>query len=335
MNYEHEQIVFVGRCNPPTKAHILIINKALELGDQVVVLLGSSYQARTIKNPWSHSERSAMIMNSIPVINHPRLKIIPIRDFANNEHWVSQVQSVIPKNKITKLIGHKKDISTTFYLEMFPQWAPLIDVGMIEDINATDVRNQYFDGTLFNWKDKEILPETVMNYLKEWKKTPNYDNLVAQYKQNLLYKESWKQAPYAPTFLTTDALVIQSGHVLLIQRKAEPGKGLWALPGGFVNQNERILDGCIRELYEETKIKISRGLLLGSKVASDYFDKPDRSLRGRTVTHVFKFVLPNGPLTKVKGNDDAAKAKWFPISEVLEMEELMFEDHFQIIGSML
>ena len=50
------------------------------------------------------------------------------------------------------------------------------------------------------------------------------------------YKDIWADAPYAPTFVTTDAVVIQSGHVLLVKRRTAPGKGLWALPGGFLKE---------------------------------------------------------------------------------------------------
>jgi bifunctional NMN adenylyltransferase/nudix hydrolase len=77
------------------------------------------------------------------------------------------------------------------------------------------------------------------------------------------YKESWKAAPFPPTFVTVDAVVVQSGHVLLVKRKAMPGAGLWALPGGFLNQEETLLDGAIRELKEETKIKVPVPVLKG------------------------------------------------------------------------
>ena len=139
--------------------------------------------------------------------------------------------------------------------------------------------------------------------------------------------------PYAPTFLTCDAVVVQSGHVLLVKRGANPGKGLWALPGGFVNQNERIQDACMRELREETRLKVPLPVLHGSVKNKEVFDHPDRSLRGRTVTQAFYIELPPGKLPQVKGGDDAASAKWVPLAFVREEE--MYEDHYHILTHFL
>ena len=68
----------------------------------------------------------------------------------------------------------------------------------------------------------------------------------------------------ALALMTVDAVVVQSGHILLVKRGDMPGKGLWALPGGFLNQEETMLDGAIRELKEETKIKVPVPVLKGS-----------------------------------------------------------------------
>ena len=124
-----------------------------------------------------------------------------------------------------------------------------------------------------------------------------------------------------------------SGHVLMIKRKACPGMGLWALPGGFLNQNERILDGMIRELKEETGIKVPVPVLIGNIKGQQVFDDPNRSLRGRTITHAFFIELPAGELPHIKGMDDAEKAKWIPLSFIREEE--LFEDHYQILNTFL
>jgi bifunctional NMN adenylyltransferase/nudix hydrolase len=143
------------------------------------------------------------------------------------------------------------------------------------------------------------------------------------------YKKSWEAAPYAPTFVTTDAVVVQSGHVLLIERGAAPGEGLWALPGGFINQDETIEDAALRELREETKVKVPLPVLRGSIKANRVFDKPDRDPRGRMITHAFLIELPPGELPAIKGSDDARHARWVPISDVEEAE--MYADHYHII----
>jgi bifunctional NMN adenylyltransferase/nudix hydrolase len=118
----------------------------------------------------------------------------------------------------------------------------------------------------------------------------------------------------------------------MIKRRAEPGKGLWALPRGYVNArtNMSLEDAAIRELREETQIKVPAPVLRGSIVRSKVFDAVDRSPRGRIITHCFFIQLPDGELPKVKGSDDAEKARWVPIAEVRSEE--CFEDHFEIIS---
>ena len=85
----------------------------------------------------------------------------------------------------------------------------------------------------------------------------------------------------------------------------------------------------IRELREETGIKVPAPVLRGSIQGNRVFDAIDRSARGRTITHAFKIVLPDGELPKVKGSDDAEKARWVPIAEVDSAE--CFEDHYDIV----
>jgi bifunctional NMN adenylyltransferase/nudix hydrolase len=117
-----------------------------------------------------------------------------------------------------------------------------------------------------------------------------------------------------------------------VQRKAAPGEGLYALPGGFLNQKERIIDGMIRELTEETRIKVPDKVLIGSIKNQHVFDHPNRSQRGRTITHAFHIELPPGPLPKVKGSDDAKSAAWWRISDINARWDELFEDHGDIIS---
>lgn len=91
------------------------------------------------------------------------------------------------------------------------------------------------------------------------------------------------------------------------------------------------MDSMLRELREETRLKVPEPVLRGSVKADKVFDHPERSLRGRTITHAYLIELADGPLPPVKGGDDAAKAKWLPIAQVMEMDEVMFEDHLDII----
>jgi 8-oxo-dGTP diphosphatase len=107
--------------------------------------------------------------------------------------------------------------------------------------------------------------------------------------------------------------------VLLIQRKNEPFKNLWALPGGFVEQDELIKKAALRELKEETGIT---GIALKFL---DYFDDPVRDPRERVITMVFTGIAEKN--IPVKAASDAKKAEWFNIKD---MPGLAF-DHKKII----
>jgi len=170
----------------------------------------------------------------------------------------------------------------------------------------------------------------VFGWLERFRTQPEFAQLKAEAEFIAAYRKAWAAAPYPVTFVTVDAVVVHSGHILLVRRRSEPGRGLWALPGGFVEQDERLDAACIRELREETGLKLPEPVLRGSIKDRQVFDHPTRSLRGRTITHACLFNFPTGELPRVKGSDDADKARWVPLNEFAQMRNVMFEDHFEI-----
>ena len=379
MNDKKDYIVYIGRFQPCHLAHIKIIREALTLAERVIIIVGSAHQPRTYKNPWTWKEREEMIRASLPDDIQDRVIVMPARDMIDNNKWAEQVQetvNVFTNEKDTiGVIGHSKD-ETSFYLQLFPQWGTPIDVGNIEDIHASDVREALWtadDEGDFELKIGRNLPRGIHDYLQAFMLREEYDQLRKEYEFNKGYKRAWdwnatldafldkelseywpnnddadlitaaiavlrdnyKVAPYANNFVTADALVVQSGHILLVKRRSEPGKGLYAMPGGHVNPAERIEEAMVRELREETKIKLPPKVLIGNITERMLVDDPSRSLRGRTFTQVFKIELPPGPLPKVKGSDDAEKAKWVPLSVFQQMEDQMFEDHYRLINELI
>ena len=127
---------------------------------------------------------------------------------------------------------------------------------------------------------------------------------------------------YPRPAVTADCVVItkeKEPKVLLIQRGNPPFKGAWAFPGGFMNMDETTEECAIRELEEETSLKISGLHQIGA------YSKVDRDPRGRTITVAYLAII-DAPV-EVKGQDDAAKAAWFPIAD---LPHLAF-DHFDIM----
>ena len=250
------------------------------------------------------------------------------------QQHVAEVVGVRAETPRVGLIGHDKD-ETSWYLHAFPQW-DLVEVPQASALSATELRDHLFSGDEGALRLVEAnVPKAVFETLLAFRKTKGFEALVEEYRHIVAYRAAWAVAPYPPTFTTVDAVVVHSGHVLLVKRGAQPGKGLWALPGGFVAQGETLLVAALRELKEETRIKLPLPVLKGSLKARQVFDDPERSQRGRTITHAFYFEFASGDLPAVRGADDAARARWVPLAEARQWREFLFEDHFFILEHFL
>jgi bifunctional NMN adenylyltransferase/nudix hydrolase len=226
--------------------------------------------------------------------------------------------------------------------------------GTATDLSATSVREVLYEnvGTVKSLAGK--LPPTTLHFLESF--VTKTETLTALQTQHAFIKEGkakWASAPYPVTFNTADAVIIQSGHVLMIRRGNQPGYGLWALPGGYVNQHERIRAAAVREAVEETGISLTTGknaeaitkkMLDGAIRAEKIFDAPGRSERGRIITIAYLIRLDDTkPLPKVAGQNvpayeaggkiiaETLNAEWKRLDWVAANSNLIFEDHDQII----
>jgi bifunctional NMN adenylyltransferase/nudix hydrolase len=344
--------VFIGRFQPPHNGHIDTIRKALKFSDRVLILIGSAFKPSDTRNPFSELDRKHMIEDCFDVAERRRLMFDSISDNPYNElAWIKDVQRAVDKAYQSAygwydlpnifLVGHHKDV-TSYYLDLFPNWDQ-IEMENTHGLDSTYVRELYFNGdSAWSNNGRKIVarsvPEKVLEYMDDLieHNPEEYDKLVKEFEFIRTYKLQWSQAPYPPVFVTADAVVTCLGHILLVQRKAAPGEGLWAMPGGFVNQFETVDAAAIRELEEETKIKVPPAKLRGSIRKEKRYDHPSRSLRGRTITTAFHFdLIGEKTLPKVKGSDDVASAKWIPLNEFIRMQEQMFEDHYHIVTDLL
>ena len=124
-------------------------------------------------------------------------------------------------------------------------------------------------------------------------------------------------------FVTVDVLIVRpfemEQQILLIKRKNDPFKDCWALPGGFVDENEDLEQAAIRELVEETQVKASHLEQIGA------FGKPDRDPRGHMVSIAYLGKVATNTIAIAA--DDAKEIGWFSVKN---LPSLAF-DHSAII----
>lgn len=329
----HDVAVLIGRFQPFHSGHLHLVELALSRADRLLILLGSHRCAPDTRNPWSSEEREEMILTALPAALHKRVEFLPLRDHLYSDNlWLAEVQQRVSgataEHERVLLVGHHKDRSS-YYLDLFPQWERET-TALQAEIHSTAIREAFFAGAAEDLWAKD-LPAPVADQLRAYRGTGRYRWLAEEAAHIRGYRELWAPAPYPPTFVTTDAVVVQSGHVLVVRRRVRPGQGLIALPGGYLGQDERLVDGMLRELREETGLKVPRPVLEGSIVADQVFDAPGRSARGRVITNAFLIQLKAGPLPAVRGGDDAEKAFWMSLADLYAHEDLFFEDHLQII----
>lgn len=370
-NYDY--IVYIGRFQPFHNGHLATLSKALRIGQRVVVVLGSTNSPRTFKNPWTCTEREIMIRSCLSAAENDLVEFVAVEDrLYNNDKWLVNVRTEVnriitatrpyirisdedrndPRYKFKiAIIGHNKD-ETSFYTREFPDWTVIETGAHIKERNSrgkpvgsTMIRFLAFTDEL-GYVESNV-PPAVYAFLENFAETKEFEYVQGDFRHYFNEELKYKDViPYPYNFYTGDAVVIQSNHVLLGKRKYYPGKGLWAIPGGHVDVNETPYECAIRELLEETKIKVPLGKIHGSFKMFHEFNHPARSLRcrvtgnyGRTITtaHLFKLdgVTSRGEsvdsLPKVTAHDDLEEVRWVPLSEITGMRDVMFEDHVDII----
>lgn len=397
MNKKYDFAVIIGRFQPVHRGHRPTFNKAFEIAEHVICVIGSSNMPRTIKNPFTAEERKEMILGAIDPDMRDRISFVEAEDtLYQDQEWFRTVKSSVfdvvsskgPGKRMTELedilsehldvvdrksveqvihlhggsddfgraclewlelnslpeptrktciLGHEKD-NSSFYLRNFADW-DFVDTGAwVGDakhdlpVSATHIRELMFDRKL-GYASSNLTQSTV-DYINEWieKFEEAFLSLVEEYKYINEYKKQTQTGPYEVQFITTDAVVVHGDEVLLIRRGQQPGKGLWALPGGFANSDQTLFESCIRELKEETKIGLPVKVIKGSFREEKIFDHPERSQRGRTISMAYLFVLdPSQTRPPVKGADDAVQAWWFSLDQIYNMRDQLFEDHYDII----
>lgn len=336
--------VLVGRFQPFHNAHLALLQHALTLAPRCVVVIASAHQARTPKTPFTWAERAEMIRLALTDEQRERVQFLPVRNHYDESRWVKSVKAGVAalhpdvQGADITLVGHFKD-ATSAYLRRFAGWS-LTAVARQPGISGTQLRDVYYAAS-----DDELpaalsalvsqAPASTLAFLRAWAMLPFRAAMTQEWRMLRDYHAAWACAPYPPVFVTVDAVVRCAGHVLLIQRGMAPGRGLWAVPGGFIEQRETVYQSCVRELAEETHLHLLDDTLRQCLRATAVFDHPDRSQRGRIITHAHFFDLGERELPEVRADDDAQAVAWVPMAQLSAMEDQFHDDHFHMLDHFL
>ena len=128
---------------------------------------------------------------------------------------------------------------------------------------------------------------------------------------------------YYDRHIVVDGLVIKDKSILLIKRGIEPNKGMYALPGGYLDWDETTEDAVLREVWEETHVKARVERMLGG------YSHPQRDTTGRqnvAITYVLS-VLDDSTMKPQEG--EVLSVEWYQLTAL--PENIAF-DHKKIIA---
>lgn len=345
--HPNDVAVYVGRFQPFHVGHLALLRRALALAPLCVVVIGSANQARTPKNPFTAAERAQMIGQALSADEHARLRFLPVRDHYDQARWVAAVRQGVaallaaegkPPPAGVVLVGHFKD-ATSDYLSAFAGWS----VGSVERVDVADgtqLRNTLFSSSAAAMEatlaalSAQVPPSTLV-FLRDWVALPHFERLVHEWRLLNEHHAAWANTPAAPVFVTADAVVGCAAQVLLIRRAHAPGAGLLAVPGGLIGARETAYQSCLRALKQATHLAVPDETMRHCLRGSAVFDHPDRSLRGRTLSHAFHFDLAERVLPAVRPGDAAQPVHWWPVAQLLAVEDQFHEDNFHMLDHFL
>ena len=343
--------VCIGRFQPVHLSHLEMIRRALAMANHVLVIVGSAYRAPTPRNPFSWETRSEMLLQSLNAEERSRVTALPLRDYFDTDRWSRQLAKTVTNFAVENgiessniLLVSRLEQSFVYDHACLSNWQH-VKLDRFAEIDSSSIRSCLFSQVHDKYSNSsrkyaiddlvDLLPENVLKSIEHWTTQDQFRMLADEWLMLYEYKESWRSAPYTPIFVTADSVVKCGDKVLLVERGKAPGKGLWALPGGFLEPNELIFRSALRELAEETCIDVEdQDLELHCK-RSFVCDHPNRSERGRIITHAYFFDLGPRSLPQVTAADDANHVVWMEIGKIAELESQVHDDHFMILDRCL
>lgn len=345
-NKKYKVAVVNGRFEIFHKGHWACVLRALDVAEQVTIIVGSANASRSITNPFTAEERirviNRILVNKLSKPDYNRVKITVVNDNIRDTVWQADIRDCVYPNsdKDVIMVGANKD-ADSWWLDVFG-W-DVESVEIYKDDNGKSLSSSRLRDIYFKSDEIElaILSEYLgweqIDFLNEFMFSEHYKQLKLDYEYKVSELKKFDSYPYKGTLncSTADAVVICNGHVLVTTRGNMPGLGLYALPGGHKNDDETYLDCAIRELREEIKLHVPLKVIRGSIKDQKIFDAPKRSsILCKPTLGVYIEILPdsNGSLPRVAVGDEIAKVEWMPLNIARRNQNRFFDDHWQIIS---
>ncbi len=343
MSQTFDHAVVIGRFSPCDNGHVERLSRIGGLAGRVLVLVCAADKARESRMPWTADEREAMLRTGLGAVADGFV-FGRVGDYAYDPAGFA-VEVMRQFDALrgggdpgrVAVVSRGVDVRPDALAALPGDWERITAAGGLDRAVMLDAL--YGDAASFATLAAQV-PAAVFDRLQAFRDTEVFAAMAEEHRYVEAYKKSWEVAPYPSVFVATDVLAIQPDatgvpHILLVRRGGIPGKGQWAMPGGYLNPEEPLVDGALRELREETGMVLSDADLKACLKRVEVFSDPDRASRGRVITHNHHFMLPAGPLPVVEGADDAEHAVWLPLGDLPPMRDQFFEDHYSMIEYIL
>ena len=327
--------VCAGRFVLPNATNLALVRQALASAPRCLVFIRRAHMAPSPANPFDADARATMLHDGLTEDERLRTEFVPLRERWDDQRLLRDMGvATAGQHRVTWVVAgpppvDAEDLPTGWSLQ------PAADGD--GDAQAVAWLEQLYAGEdpargLAALHDG--VPEGTLAFLRQWLGTRPSPPCATIGARSRTRSGNGRWRPIR-RLVTVDAVVHAGGHVLLIRRGRPPGRGLWALPGGFLEPREPVMLAALRELVEETGLPLSVRQLKHCLKGMQVFDHPERSQRGRIITHTWFFDLGDMAPPPVQAGDDAAAAQWVRVAELPSLETQLHDDHFHMLDTFL
>ncbi len=348
---ENTLTVIIGRFQPFHRGHRKLFEHASSISKDALVLIGSAFRPRTSRYAFTWNERANFIQTALKSAGIDlNVTCLPLVDtLYDDSTWAGNVRTAIdlhlrnhvidPERTKIVLVGND-EIEGSKYLNAFPEYETLIVEAATSKgvtLNAAELRDSIFLDKFEREELCQIYGTAEIYQLMAWMEN-NSDAVQkirddAEYCKNQRVRmlRSSKGYGHEIPMNCAEAIVTHSGHILLVER--DDMNGILSLPGLPLDR-ETAMDAAMRALEEQTQLQVPQDILTNATTGRMVFDHLERSDRGWLRTEAFHFELEETQYQpKITAGVGMKSAKWLPINQLTP--DVLFEDHFDIIQSMI